>query len=88
MALKENGANVLGVAGIVDNNFIPSAKLLENGIEYHTITTMSEIAEYAGEQGIITSDDYDKVKAYTLDPKNEEWMSERAKANIAAKRNK
>ena len=86
MTLKENGADVLGVAGIVDNNFIPSAKLLENGVEYHTITTMSEIAEYAGEQGIITSDDYDKVKAYILDPKNESWMSEIAKANIARKR--
>lgn len=86
MALKEAGANVLGVAGIVDNNFIPSSKLIENGIEYHTITTMSNVAHYAGEAGIITPDAFDKVKAYENNPKDESWMSEEAAEKIMKKR--
>lgn len=86
MALKEAGADVLGVAGIVDNNFIPSTKLIEKDIEYHTLTTMSKVAHYAGEEGIITKDAYDKVKAYENNPKDESWMSEEAKENIYQKR--
>lgn len=86
MALKEAGADVLGVAGIVDNNFISSTKLIENKIEYHTITTMSDVAHYAGEAGIITPDAFDKVKAYENNPKDESWMSEQAAKNIMKKR--
>lgn len=86
MALKEAGADVLGVAGIVDNNFIPSTKLTENGIEYHTITTMSNVAHYAGEAGIISTEAFDKVKSYENNPKDESWMSEEAAKNIKKKR--
>lgn len=86
MALKNNGADVLGVAGIVDNNFISSAKLIENNITYYTITTMSKIAHYAGEQGIITPEAYDKVLAYEKDPTDESWMSDIAKKKIEEKR--
>jgi len=85
-ALKEAGIDVLGVAAIVDNNFIESTKLIENGIEYHTITTMSEIAHYAGEKGIISPLDYEKVLRYENDPKDESWMDEKAKEYILEKR--
>jgi len=86
ITLKNAGANVLGIAGIVDNNFIPSSELIENKIEYHTITTMSKIAHYAGEQGIITEEAFDKVIAYENNPKDESWMSDIAKEKILQKR--
>lgn len=84
--LKMAKLDVLGVAGIVDNNFVPSTKLIENDIEYHTITTMSQIAHYAGEQGIITRDQYAAVQAYENNPKDETWMSPEAAESIAKKR--
>lgn len=86
IALKNAGANVLGVVGIVDNNFIPSSQLIKNKVEYRTITTMSKIAHYAGEQGIITPDEFNKVMAYENNPKDESWMSPRAKEKIFQKR--
>lgn len=86
MALKENGVDVLGIAGIVDNNFIESTKLIEAGIEYHTLTTMSKVASYAGNSGIITPDEFGKVQAYESNPKDESWMSKQAEEKIAQKR--
>ncbi len=85
-ALRENRLNVLGVCGIVDNNFIESTKLIENGIDYHTITTMSKIAHYAGEKGIITPEQYDQVLAYENNPHDESWMSKEAAEKILIKR--
>lgn len=84
-ALKGSGANVLGVAAIVDN-FAPSVKLIENNIEYHTLTTMGDICKYASEAGLITEDDYKKVAMYMANTTDESWMSEEAKEKIAAKR--
>lgn len=84
--LKKNNLNVLGVAGIVDNNFIPSTKLIENGIDYKTITTMSKIAEFAGRQGLISAEQFDKVLAYENNPHDESWMSKEAALKIALKR--
>jgi len=85
-ALSKNELDVLGVCGIVDNNFIDSTKLIENGIDYHTITTMSKIAHYAGEQGIITPAQYDQVLAYENNPHDESWMSKEAAEKILIKR--
>ncbi len=85
-ALQENGVEVLGIGGIVDNNFIESTKLIENGTHYETITTMSKLAHYAGEQGIITPEAFDKVLAYENNPHDESWMSEEAALKIARKR--
>lgn len=84
--LKDAGLEVLGVAGIVDNNFIPSTKLIENGIEYKTITNMSKIAEFAGKQGLITPLEYEKVMAYESNPLDESWMSKEAARRILVKR--
>ena len=87
-ALREANMSVLGVAGIVDNNFIKSKKLIKNGIEYHTITTMSKIADFAGIQGIITPEQYEQVQAYMSNPYDESWMSTLARERIQAKRAK
>lgn len=84
--LMEHNIDVLGVGGIVDNNFIDSTELVKNEIDYHTITTMSKIAHYAGEQGLITPEQYDQVLAYENNPKDESWMSEEAAEKIRIKR--
>ena len=86
LELRNRGANVLGIAGIVDNNFIHSMKLIKNGIPYHTITTMSQIAYFAGEQGFITPSAFDKVRAYERNPLDESWMSPDAAQKILQKR--
>lgn len=83
--LQEAGANVLGVAAIVDN-FAPSTYLIENDIEYHTLTTMAEIAKYASMQGIISPEDFDRVEAYMNNPTDESWMSKNASIAAAKKR--
>jgi Orotate phosphoribosyltransferase len=86
MVLKNAGAEILGVASIVDNNFIKSSMLIVNNIEYHSITTMSKIAHYAGEQRIITAAMFDKVKSYESNPLDESWMSLEATEKIFQKR--
>lgn len=84
--LQDAGIDVLGVAAIVDNDFVESEKLNEAGIEYHAITTGTKIAEYAAQAGIIAPSDIDKILVYKNNARDESWMSEKAKENIAAKR--
>ncbi|MDD4187417.1 MAG: orotidine-5'-phosphate decarboxylase [Bacilli bacterium] len=84
--LKDFGADVLGIAAIVDNDFVPSQKLIDKRIEYRSITTMSKIVQYAFEQGLITEDEINQIWAYKGNPKDESWMSDVAKGNIAQKR--
>lgn len=84
--LQDAGIDVLGVAAIVDNDFVESEKLIEAGIEYHAITTGTKIAEYAAQAGIIAPSDIDKILVYKNNARDESWMSEKAKENIAAKR--
>lgn len=84
--LQDAGVDVLGIAAIVDNDFVESKKLIEAGIPYHTITTGTKIAEYAAASGIILPEDVDKIKVYKNDAKDESWMSEEAKMRIEAKR--
>ena len=84
--LQDAGVDVLGIAAIVDNDFVESSKLIEAGIEYHSLTTGTKIAKYASDSGIILPNDVDKIMVYKNDPKDESWMSEEAKKNISAKR--
>lgn len=84
--LKEAGLDVLGIAAIVDNDFVKSTKLIEAGIPYHALTTGTKIAEYAAESGIITPSDMEKILVYKNDSKDESWMSEDAKKRISEKR--
>lgn len=84
--LQDAGIDVLGVAAIVDNDFVESEKLIEAGIEYQAITTGTKIAEYAAQAGIIAPSDIDKILVYKNNARDESWMSEKAKENIAAKR--
>lgn len=84
--LQEAGMDVLGIAAIVDNDFVKSTKLIEAGIPYHTLTTGTKIASYASKSGIISADDLKKVIHYKNDPHDETWMSKEASERIAAKR--
>lgn len=84
--LQNAKMDVLGIAAIVDNDFVESKKLIDAGIEYHTITTGTKIAEYAASSGIILPKDVKKVLAYKNDPTDESWMSKKAKKRIEAKR--
>ena len=84
--LKEAGVDVLGVASIVNNNFVETKKLIAENIPYHSITTMSKIAHYAGKYGLINDEQYSKVKYYEQNPGDESWMSNQAWENICQKR--
>lgn len=85
-SLKDFGMNVLGVAAIVDNDFVTSQKLIDEKIEYHSLTTMSKIVSYAFEQGFITETEINKIWKYKNNPKDESWMSDIAKENVIQKR--
>ena len=84
--LQEAGMNVLGIAAIVDNDFVRSTKLIEAGIQYHTLTTGTKIAEYAKEAGIISEEDLKKIAIYKNNANDESWMSDIASERIAKKR--
>lgn len=84
--LKDANMDVLGIAAIVDNDFVESTKLIEEGIEYHALTTGTKIAEYAASSGIILPEDVGKIMVYKNNPKDESWMSDLAKERINAKR--
>ncbi len=84
--LQKAGMDVLGIAAIVDNDFVKSTKLIEAGMPYHTITTGTKIAEYAREAGMISLEDLIKIAVYKNDAKDESWMSDIAAERIATKR--
>ena len=74
-ALREEGAEVLGVASIFTYGMAKGlARLAEAGVENHSLTTFDVVARVAAETGYIRPDDVARLIAFRNNPADESWM--------------
>ena len=75
-ALREEGAEVLGVASIFTYGMAKGlARLAEAGVENHSLTTFDVVARVAAETGYIRPEDVARLIAFRDNPADESWMN-------------
>lgn len=75
-ALKEVGANVLGVVAIFTYGLEKGMKQLEEAnLRYYTITDYLTLIEVAKEKQVIQEEDLEKLKKWRNDPSSLDWLS-------------
>ncbi|MDO4481196.1 MAG: orotate phosphoribosyltransferase [Bacillota bacterium] len=74
-ALKEAGAEILGVAAIFTYGLPDSYKNFEEmGVEFRTLSNYDVLIKVAAEKGYIKPEMLDKLKQWKVDPKDESWI--------------
>ena len=74
-ALREAGAEVLGIASIFTYEMQKAAdRLAEAKMVNHSLSNMSVLAQVAAEEGYITQDDVAKLLAFRDNPSDASWM--------------
>lgn len=74
-ALKEAGAEILGVAAIFTYGLPDSFKNFEEmGVEFRTLSSYDVLIKVAAEKGYIRPEMLDKLKQWKVDPKDESWI--------------
>lgn len=74
-ALKEAGAEILGVAAIFTYGLPDSYKNFEEmGVEFSTLSNYDVLIKVAAEKGYIKPEMLDKLKQWKVDPKDESWI--------------
>ena len=74
-ALREEGAEVLGVASIFTYGMAKGlARLAEAGVENHSLTCFDVVAKVAADTGYIKPDDVARLIAFRDNPADESWM--------------
>ena len=74
-ALREEGAEVLGVASIFTYGMRKGlARLEEAGVENHSLTNFDVVAQVAADTGYIAQEDVARLIAFRNNPADESWM--------------
>ena len=74
-ALREEGAEVLGVASIFTYGMAKGlARLAEAGVENHSLTNFDVVARVAADTGYIAQEDVARLIAFRNNPADESWM--------------
>lgn len=74
-ALREEGADVLGIVSIFTYGMKKGIERLENAnVTNHSLTNFDVIAEVAGEIGYIKKDDIAKLIKFRNNPSDESWI--------------
>lgn len=74
-ALREAGADVLGIASIFTYNMKKSFdRLAAAGLENHSITDFDTVAGVAAKEGYIKESDVARLIAFRNDPSDESWI--------------
>ncbi len=74
-ALREEGAEVLGVASIFTYGMTKGlARLEEAGVENHSLTNFDVVAQVAADTGYIAQEDVARLIAFRNNPADESWM--------------
>ena len=74
-ALREEGAEVLGVASIFTYGMAKGlARLEEAGVENHSLTNFDVVAQVAADTGYIAQEDVARLIAFRNNPADESWM--------------
>ncbi|QOY34405.1 orotate phosphoribosyltransferase [Anaerobacillus isosaccharinicus] len=75
-ALKESGANVLGVVAIFTYGLEKGTKQLSDaGLSYYTITDYLTLIDVANEKQLINHQDLAKLKKWRDNPASLDWLS-------------
>ena len=75
-ALRDAGADVLGVVSIMTYGMKKGRdRMAEAGIEWVSLTNFDEVIAAAAENGYISSDDIDRLRAFRDNPSDESWIS-------------
>lgn len=76
-ALREAGAEVLGVASIFTYGMQKGLeRLAAAGVDNHSLTNFDVIARTAAEEAYIRPEDVDRLLAFREDPSDESWIEE------------
>ena len=74
-ALREAGANVLGVVSIFTYGMTKGLeRLAASKVENHSLTNFDVIAQVAADEGYIRSADVQRLIAFRNDPSDESWI--------------
>ncbi|MBQ2845843.1 MAG: orotate phosphoribosyltransferase [Firmicutes bacterium] len=74
-ALKEAGADILGVAAIFTYGLPDSFKNFEEmGVEFRTLSNYDVLIKVAAEKGYVKPEMLDKLQQWKSDPKDESWI--------------
>ena len=74
--LREAGAEVLGVISIMTYGMKKGIdRMAAAGIEWVSLTNFDEVVAAAAENGYISAEDIDRLKAFRDDPSDESWIS-------------
>ena len=75
-ALREAGAEVLGIAAIFTYGMQKaSVRLAEAGVRWHCLSDFDALCEAAAEDGIIRAEDIARLKRFRDNPSDESWMA-------------
>ena len=75
-ALREAGAEVLGIASIFTYGMQKSTdRLGEANVENHSLTNLDTVAKIAAEEGYIKPDDVDRLIKFRNNPDDESWIN-------------
>jgi len=75
-ALREAGAEVLGVASIFTYGMQKGLdRLAEAGVENHSLSNFDAVCEVAAQEGKIKPEDIQRLKRFRANPSDESWMS-------------
>jgi len=75
-ALREAGAEVLGVASIFTYGMRRGLeRLAEESVENHSLTDFDTVARTAAEEGYIRGEDVARLIAFRDDPSDESWIA-------------
>ncbi len=75
-ALREAGANVLGIVSIFTYGMQKGTDRLKNAnIENVSLTNFMTLAKVAAEEGYISEKDIGRLEAFQKDPSDESWMT-------------
>ena len=73
--LRDAGAEVLGVVSIMTYGMKKGIdRFADAGISWVSLTDFDTVIETAAEQGYISADDIDRLKAFRDDPSDESWI--------------
>ncbi len=76
-ALREAGANVLGIVSIFTYGMQKGTdRLKEAGIENVSLTNFMTLAKVAAEEGYISEKDIARLEAFQKNPSDESWMAQ------------
>ena len=75
-ALREAGADVLGIASIFTYGMQKGTdRLKEAGVENNSLTNFMALAKVAAEEGYISEKDIKRLEAFQKNPSDESWMT-------------